>query len=50
MLAGQDAISGFSERDEMQARLALQEAEGEVADYSIFDSADVAFIVDRYGS
>jgi Tail tubular protein len=47
MLAGQETIGAFSERDEFQARLALQEAEGEVANYSIFDSHDMAYIVDR---
>jgi hypothetical protein len=49
MLSGQETIRGFTERDELQALAALKEAEGEVADYSIFDSYDMAFILDREG-
>jgi hypothetical protein len=49
MLSGQETIRGFTERDELQALTALKEAEGEVADYSIFDSYDMAFILDREG-
>lgn len=47
MLAGQETVGNFSEKDEVEALQALKEAEGETADYSIFDSYDMAFIVDR---
>lgn len=47
MLAGQETIGNFTEEDEARALLALQEAEGEVASYTIFDSYDMSFIVNR---
>jgi hypothetical protein len=49
MLSGQESIRGFTERDEFQARTALKEAEGEVADYSVFDNHTMQFILNREG-
>jgi hypothetical protein len=46
-VVGSETLNGFTERDEMECRTAFEEAEGENADYSIFDNYDVARSVDR---
>jgi hypothetical protein len=38
---GSDTLAGFTERDEFEARMAFEEAEGENADYTIFDNYTV---------
>ena len=44
---GSDTLNGFSERDEFEARMEFEEAEGDTADYTIFDSYTVSRSVMR---
>ncbi len=44
---GSETLNGFTERDEFEAKIAFEEAEGETTDYSIFDSATVSRSVQR---
>lgn len=44
---GSETLAGFTERDEFEARMAFEEAEGENADYTIFDSSTVYRSVQR---
>ncbi len=44
---GSDTLSRFTERDEFEARTAFEEAEGDTADYSIFDSFSVRRSLER---
>ncbi len=46
---GSETLDKFTEVDEAQARMAFEEAEGENADYTIFDSYTVYRALDRQG-
>lgn len=46
-VVGSESLHAFTEEDEKEAREAFEEAEGENADYSIFDNYTVARSVDR---
>jgi hypothetical protein len=46
-MVGSETLHGFTQIDELNARLSFEEAEGENADWSIFDNYDVARSVDR---
>lgn len=46
-IIGSETLAGFTERDEFEARVAFEEAEGENADYTIFDNSTVARSVQR---
>lgn len=44
---GSELLSQFSLRDELEAKVALEEAEGETADYNILESDLVVSVMDR---
>lgn len=46
-IIGSQTLDGFDESDELRAKLTLEEAEGDNADYSIFDTYGVARVLQR---
>jgi hypothetical protein len=49
-MVASETLHAFTEREELKARVDLEEAEGENADYSIFDNNDVFRSIDRNAS
>lgn len=46
-IVGSETLAGFELRDEVEAKIALEDAEGETQDFSIFDNYTVARALDR---
>ncbi len=46
-MVASETLHAFTEREELKARVDLEEAEGENADYSMFDSYSVYRVIDR---
>jgi hypothetical protein len=48
-MIGSETLNAFSEEDEKEAKMAFEDAEGENADYSIFDNNSTFRIINRQG-